>query len=95
VRGALDTRRKIADLVEEWRKDRKHRLSVATQDEYERAIEHFTAWCAGRVLAAFEEVDRATARQFVEETYEGRKGSTVQTALSALNNVWKHATRLG
>ena len=95
VLEAIDPRIKIADLVKQWRSDVKPRLALATQEEYERAISAFLAWCQDQRLATFEQIDRRAVREFVADKYHGRLGKTVKLALGALRGVWKHAVTAG
>jgi integrase len=95
VRDAVDRRKRIDDLLGEWRKDIKPRLSASTQEEYERAIGRFLKWCQKHRIIAFEQVNRQTVRSFVADTYHGKMGRTVKLALGALNGVWEHARTIG
>mgnify|MGYP000259414964 CR=1 FL=1 len=91
ARDALNPRIKIETIAESWRKANGPKLSVSTRDEYERAIKRFSEWCTRHQIEYFDQINRRKVRQFVEDTYHGKMGKTVNLALSGLRGVWKHA----
>lgn len=95
VGEALSGRTRITDLIDHWRRDVAISLSASTNEEYERAIKRFLIWCRKHKIITVEQVARRHVREFVSETYEGRLGKTVNSALGALNSVWDHAHTMG
>ena len=95
ITNALDPRKKVADLIEAWRKDVRPRLSASTKEEYDRSVRRFADWSLANRIVSFEDVTRQKVRQFIEETFKGRSGKTVKLAISGLRGVWDHAVTLG
>ncbi len=95
VQIAIDPRIRITELVEQWRKDRKPLLAVSTQEDYERNIKKFLAWCKKKKYLFLQEITRKDVRAYVEDCYVGNLGKTVKIGLGAMRGVWDHAHTIG